>query len=301
MLLDTYGKYVFYDGAMGTMLQKSGLKPGERPDILCMRAPEAVENVHRMYVEAGSDIICANTFGANTEALRRTDFSPSDIINAAVAIAKRASGGTAKVALDIGPIGVLLEPMGDLEFGEAYELFREQAVAGEKAGADLAAIETMSDVTELKAAILAVKENTDLPVFATMTFDKMGRTYLGYTPEDFVETAGRSGADAIGINCSLEPAEMFSTAERIAKATTLPLIVKPNAGLPDSTTGLYSIGPAEFARQMLRFAEIGVRIIGGCCGTTPEYIRELRKAFEELGTKQSNSNEKSHNIASSRA
>jgi len=261
------------------MLQKSGLKAGERPDILCMTAPDAVESVHRQYVEAGSDIICTNTFGANADTLRKTGYSPEEVITAAVAIAKRACGGAAKVALDIGPTGQLLEPMGDLEIGRAYELFKEQAVAGEKAGADFAAIETMSDITEIKTAILAVTENTRLPVFASMTFDKTGYTYMGCSPEEFAKTAEQSGASAVGINCSLEPAEMYKTAERIVKTTSLPLIVKPNAGLPDSVTGLYSIGPEEFARQIARFAEIGVRIVGGCCGTTPEYIRKLKETF----------------------
>jgi 5-methyltetrahydrofolate--homocysteine methyltransferase len=272
-------KYIFYDGAMGTMLQKSGLKPGERPDIMSITAPDAVESIHRAYVEAGSDIICANTFGANAHALCKTGYSPKEVITAAITIAKRAGGGAAKVALDIGPTGQLIEPLGDLEYDGAYELFKEQAIAGEEAGADFAAIETMSDIVELEIAILAVKENTNLPILATMTFDKTGRTFMGCTPEMFTETAGQLGVSAVGINCSIEPAEMYGTVERIAKTTKLPLIVKPNAGLPDGVTGLYSIGPEEFARQMARFAEIGVRIVGGCCGTTPDYIRELKKTF----------------------
>ena len=278
MLLDQYGEYVFLDGAFGTMLQKHGLKPGQKPDIMNITAARTVESIHRMYVEAGSDIICTNTFGANAESLRNSPYSPEEIIQAAVAIAKDASRGEAKVALDIGPIGVLLEPLGDLEFQRAYDLFREQAIAGEKAGADLAAIETMSDVTELKAAILAVTENTSLPVFATMTFDENGRTYIGCTPEGFIQTIKGLNVTAAGINCSLEPAKMFSTVERIAKTAGLPVIVKPNAGLPEGQTGNYSIGPSEFARQMTQYKGIA-RIIGGCCGTTPEYIRELKSAF----------------------
>ena len=275
-------KFIFYDGAMGTMLQKKGLKPGQRPDIMNMTAPEAVESVHRMYVEAGSDVVCANTFGANACALSGTGYTPGEIIAAAVAIAKRACAGAAKVALDIGPTGQFLAPMGDLEAGEAYELFKEQAIAGEEAGADFAAIETMSDLEEMKAAISAVRENSGLPVLATMTFDKAGRTYMGCTPESFAEAASNLGAAAVGLNCSLEPAVMFQTAERIAKATRLPLIVKLNAGLPDRGTGLYSIGPGEFARQMAPYAGIGAKIVGGCCGTSPEYIRALRKTFLEI-------------------
>ena len=272
-------KYIIFDGAMGTMLQKSGLKPGDRPDIMNITAPHAVEQIHRMYVEAGSDIICANTFGANADTLRGAGYTPEEIITAAVTIARRASGGTAKVALDIGPTGRLLEPVGDLEFDRAYELFKEQALAGERAGADYAAIETMSDIAELKAAITAVTENTRLPVLATMTFNKTGRTFMGCTPEDFAQTAEQLGVSAVGINCSLEPAEMYTTAQRIAEKTSLPLIVKPNAGLPDGVTGLYSIGPEEFAQQMVQFMKIGVKIVGGCCGTTPDYIRELKRVF----------------------
>jgi len=275
-------KFIFYDGAMGTMLQKRGLEPGRRPDIMNMTAPEEVGNVHRMYVEAGSDIVCANTFGANATALAGTGYSPGEIISAAIAIAKRACGGKAKVALDIGPIGQILAPMGELEVSAAYELFKEQAIIGEKAGADFAAIETMSDLEELKAAVSAVRDNSNLPVLVSMTFDKTGNTYMGCTPESFAEAAESLGAAAAGINCSLEPAVMFPTVERIAKATSLPLIVKLNAGLPDRETGRYSIGPAEFARQMAPYAEIGARIVGGCCGTTPEYIKELRKVFPEL-------------------
>jgi len=264
------------------MLQKYGLKPGDKPDLMNITAPEAVESVHRMYVEAGSDIICTNTFGSNSLNLTGTGYSPEDIISAAVAIAKRACLSAAKVALDIGPTGQILEPVGDLEFDEAYELFKEMAIAGEKAGADFAAIETMSDLEELKAAMTAVTENTNLPVLATMTFDKSGYTFMGCTPESFVEVAESLGAVAVGLNCSLEPMEMFGTAERIAKATKLPLIIKPNAGLPDGQSGNYHTGAEEFAIQMKQFAKIGAKIVGGCCGTTPEYIKELKKAYMEL-------------------
>ncbi|MCL2125738.1 MAG: homocysteine S-methyltransferase family protein, partial [Oscillospiraceae bacterium] len=220
MLFDSYGEYVFYDGAMGTMLQRRGLEPGLRPDVMNITAPDVVEGVYRLYLEAGSEIICTNTFGANADALRHTGHSPEDIIATGVSIARRAAerafeenvirngvGGSAsattraaKVALDIGPIGKLMEPMGDLEYEGAYDLFKQQAIAGENAGADLAAIETMSDITEMKAAISAIVENTNLPVFATMTFGASGKTYLGFSAEDFAKTAESAGADAIGIN-----------------------------------------------------------------------------------------------------
>jgi len=279
MVFDSPGKYIFYDGAMGTMLYKYGLKSGDKPDLMNITAPEAVESIHRMYVEAGSDIVCTNTFGSNALNLEGTGYTPSEIITAAVTVAKRACGDVAKVALDIGPTGHILEPAGDLESEKAYELFKEMAVAGEKAGADFAAIETMSDLEEMKAALSAVIENTKLPVLATMSFEKSGYTFMGCTPELFVETAEALGASAVGLNCSLEPMEMLETAERIAQVTKLPLIIKPNAGLPDGVSGEYHTGAEDFASQMTGFAKIGARIIGGCCGTTPDYIRELKKAY----------------------
>jgi len=282
MIFDSCGKYIFYDGAMGTMLYKHGLKSGDKPDLMNITNPAAVESVHKMYVEAGSDIICTNTFGSNALNLEGTGYTPADIITAAVTAAKHACNETTKVALDIGPTGQLLEPYGDLEEEEAYNLFKEMAIEGEKAGADFAAIETMSDLSELKAAITAVSENTKLPVLATMTFEKNGVTFMGCTAESFVETAESLGAAALGLNCSLEPMDMFETAKRIAKATKLPLIIKPNAGLPDGKDGHYHTGAKEFAAQMTEYAKIGARIIGGCCGTTPEYIRELKHAFKNL-------------------
>ena len=277
MIFDSCGKYIFYDGAMGTMLYKFGLQSGEKPDLMNITAPDAVECIHRMYVEAGSDIVCTNTFGSNALNLEGTGYSPPEVITAAVEAAKRACAGIAKVALDIGPTGRVLEPAGDLEYDKAYEIFKEMAIAGEQAGADFAAIETMSYIEELKAAMTAVKENTKLPILATMTFEKSGYTFMGCTPESFVETAEAIGAAAIGLNCSLEPMEMLATAERLAKATKLPLIVKPNAGLPDAVSGEYNTGAEEFAAQMVGFAKLGAKIIGGCCGTTPEYIRELKE------------------------
>jgi len=282
MLFDSYGKYIFYDGAMGTMLYKYGLISGEKPDLMNITNPGAVEEVHRMYVEAGSDIICTNTFGSNSLNLADTGHTPAEIITAAVSIAKRASNGKAKVSLDIGSTGQLIEPYGDLEYDEAYEMFKEMAVAGEKAGADFVTIETMSDLPELKAAMTAVGENTELPMLVTMTFDITGTTYMGCSAEMFVEAAEALGASALGLNCSLEPPQMYETAKRIANATILPLIVKPNAGLPDKAKGGYHTGAKEFAEQMTEFAKIGARIVGGCCGTTPEYIKELKETFNKL-------------------
>jgi len=282
MIFDSYGKYIFYDGAMGTMLYKNGLKPGEKPDLMNMTAPEAVESVHRMYVEAGSDIICTNTFGANSLNFDGSQYSVEQIVTAAVKIAKKAAGNKTKVSLDIGPTGQLLEPYGDLEYEDAYKIFKEIAIAGESAGADFVSIETMSALDELKAAMKAVSENTKLPMLVTMTFEKNGVTYMGCTVEQFVETAEALGAAALGLNCSLEPMEMLETAKKIAEKTKLPMIVKPNAGLPDGKDGSYHTGAKEFAKQMTEFSKIGARIIGGCCGTTPEYIKELKNAFKDL-------------------
>jgi len=291
MIFDTYGKYIFYDGAMGTMLQKFGLKPGDKPDLMNITAPEAVENIHKMYIEAGSDIICTNTFGSNALNLKDTGYTVEQIITAAVGNAKRAVDSCAnkarhcsatKVALDIGSTGQLLEPVGDLEPERAYELFKEMATAGEKAGADFVAIETMSDIEEVKTAMTAVKENTKLPMLVTMTFEKSGFTYMGCTPEIFAKTAEELGAAAIGFNCSLEPLQMIDIAKRLAALTKLPLIIKPNAGLPDAVSGEYKTGADEFAAQMLPYAEIGVKIVGGCCGTTPEYIKALKESFSVL-------------------
>ncbi|MDR3277784.1 MAG: homocysteine S-methyltransferase family protein [Oscillospiraceae bacterium] len=275
------GDFIFFDGAMGTMLQKRGLPPGQRPDVMNITAPEAVLDVHRQYRDAGSGILCTNTFGANARALRDTGYSVREIVSAGVDLARRAAGGRALTALDLGPVGELLTPCGELTEEDAYALFREQAVAGERAGADLAAIETMSDLAELRAAILAVRENTKLPVLATMTFNSSGRTFLGVAPEDFAAAAEELGAVAVGLNCSLAPEAMLSAAQKIAGATALPLIIKPNAGLPNAD-GVYGVTPEDFARRMTPFAAIGAKIVGGCCGTTPDFIRALRGAFSQL-------------------
>jgi len=288
MLLGINSKIILYDGAMGTMLQKRGLKPGDMPDLLNISAPDAVEEVHKLYIEAGSDIICTNTFGANAFALKSSEHTPGEVITSAVKIARRAISNAKiddsrkdkiKIAGDIGPIGQLLEPFGDMELNEAIEIFTEQVIAFDKAGVDCIAIETMGDLNEMEAAIKAFKDNSSLPVLATMTFDKNGRTYMGASTDSFVKLAEDLGVYAIGMNCSLEPKEMFPIAERLAKATSLPLIFKLNAGLPDGTTGKYTVSPEEFAEQMLPYAQIGMKIVGGCCGTSPEYIVELKKQF----------------------
>jgi len=267
--------FLILDGGMGTMLQQGGLRPGENPMTFNITRPALVEDIHRAYIEAGSDVVLANTFGASRKKLQGTGYTPAEVIGAAIAAAKRAADGRAKVALDIGPLGELLAPLGTLSFDEAYALFKEQVEAGVKAGADLVFIETMTDLQEVRAALLAVKENSDLPVCVTMTFEPTGRTFTGVLPESFAIVASGLGADAIGVNCSMGPDQMGDVVSRIAGATDLPVIVKPNAGLPDPATGAYTMPPADFARSVAVLTGLGAAILGGCCGTSPEYIAVL--------------------------
>ncbi|MCQ4725936.1 homocysteine S-methyltransferase family protein [Anaerotignum faecicola] len=284
MVKDLFKKdFIFLDGAMGTMLQAGGLKLGERPEILSITERDTICSIHRQYIEAGSDIIYTNTFGANRHKLEGTGYSVSEIITAAVENGRKACEGTgAYVALDIGPIGELLEPLGPMEFDEAYSVFKEMVQAGERAGADLIVFETMTDLYELKAGVLAAKENTDLPVFATMTFEEGGRTFTGCTVESMAAVMEGLGVDALGINCSLGPDEIFPMADKLCRLTDIPVIVKANAGLPDPVDNSYDITAELFAEQMEKFAASGVRVIGGCCGTTPEYIRNLKSVFSKL-------------------
>ena len=274
-------RIVILDGAMGSVLQQRGLPPGGIPELLNLTDPELLISIHREYIDAGSEIIYANTFGANGKKLRGSGHSVEEIISAAIAAAKKAAEGTnAKVALDIGPLGELLEPMGKLTFEEAYELFREMAAAGEKAGADLAVIETMTDLYEAKAALLAVKEHTSLPVLVTMSFEERGRTFTGCTAASMAHTLEGLGADAIGLNCSLGPDLLLPILKEICAHTRLPVIAKPNAGLPDPVDGHYDMGPEEFAQALLPCLEAGVTIFGGCCGTSPAYIRAVKKVLD---------------------
>ncbi len=269
-------KLTVLDGGMGTMLQAAGLGLGERPEIFGMQHPEIVEKIQRAYVDAGSDIIYANTFGANAHKLAGLNVTVEDVINANVAAAKRAAGGRAKVALDVGPIGELMEPLGTLAFDEAYNIYAQMVRAGVQAGADLVIFETMTDLYEVKAAVLAAQENSSLPVWVTMSFEANGRTFTGTTVPSMAVTLDGLGVDAMGINCSLGPNEIYPLIEEMRQWTDKPLIVKPNAGLPDPATGAYDMDAAEFASQMSAFLELGISIMGGCCGTTPEFISELR-------------------------
>lgn len=273
-------EFVILDGAMGTMLQAAGLPLGSLPELFPLEHPDILENIHRAYIEAGSSISYTNTFSSNAHKLYGSGHSVEEVISASVDVAKKAAGDKAAVALDIGPIGELLEPTGTLSVSEAYELFKEMLVAGEKAGADLAAFETFTDLAELRIAVLAAKENTSLPIFATMSFEEGGRTFTGCLAECFAETMTGLGVDALGVNCSLGPKQLMPVIRRIAGVTDLPLIVKANAGLPDAHDGHYNMTALQFAKEMSECAEIGVKFVGGCCGTNPEFISELSRAFK---------------------
>lgn len=274
-------EFIFFDGGMGTMLQAKGMKMGELPEILNIEQPDWIIDIHKEYINAGADIVYANTFGANSYKLKKSKYQVSGIIKAAIKNAKKAcEGSDALVALDIGPIGQLLEPTGTLTFEEAYEIYKEQLIAGKDA--DLVVFETQTDLYELKAAVLAARENTNLPICCTMTFEKNHRTFTGCGISNMALTLEGLGVDAIGINCSLGPVDLYPVVEELSKLTNLDIIVKPNAGLPDPATNTYDISPKDFAKQMEKFAEYGVSILGGCCGTTPAYISELKKSFCNL-------------------
>ena len=271
---------VILDGGMGTMLQARGLKLGEYPELAALEHPDWVRDIHRSYVEAGSQILCANTFGANREKLRRTGKTVEEVIPASIALAREAAQGQALVALDMGPIGQLLEPTGSLDFETAVDIFAQEVRSAVSAGADLVMIETMTDLQECRAALLAVKENSELPVVVSLTYEERGRTFLGHSPAAAALTLEGMGADVIGVNCSLGPREMPPLVEEMTRWTTLPISVKPNAGLPDPGGAGYDITPEEFAAAMAELTALGVKCYGGCCGTTPEYIALLSKALE---------------------
>ncbi len=278
-LLEAPGPMIL-DGGMGTMLQAKGLKLGEHPELAALDHPDWLLDIHRAYAEAGSQILCANTFGANREKLRRTGRTVEEVIPPSIAIAKEAAAGRALVALDLGPVGQLLEPTGTLDFETAVDIFAQQVRCAVSAGADLVMIETMTDLQECRAALLAVKENSTLPVLVSMTYEERGRTFLGHAPACAALTLEGMGADAIGINCSLGPREMPALVEELTRWTTLPVSVKPNAGLPDPGGAGYDITADQFAAAMAELTELGVKCYGGCCGTTPEYIAKLCKALE---------------------
>lgn len=273
-------KFVFLDGGMGTMLQSHGIQTEHIPELLNITNPEAIINIHRMYAEAGADIIYANTFGANRFKLENSGYSVSEVVSAGIKNARSVVGTEKLVALDIGPVGQLLEPSGTLKFEDAYEIYKEIVIAGNDA--DVIVIETMTDLYEVKSALLAVKENSDKPVLVTMTFEENMRTFTGVSPECMTAVIEGLGADALGVNCSLGPDELFPVLNKICSLTSLPVIAKPNAGLPDPVTNLFNVNPEEFAESAVKLAGAGVKIFGGCCGTTPEHIKQMIKRLENV-------------------
>ena len=277
-------RFVFLDGGMGTQLQARGLQPGQKPELAALEMPEVLTAIHTDYANAGADILLANTFGANAKKLAGCGHTVEEVVSASIACARKAAGTTgACVALDIGPLGELLVPAGTLAFEDAYNEFAQVIRAGAAAGADLVFLETMTDLYELKAGILAARENCDLPVFTSMSFESRGRTFTGCTVESYAVTAAGLGADAVGINCSLGPKEILPFAQRLCRSVPagVPVFVKPNAGLPNPD-GSYNLDPDEFAAEMKAYAAIGVSMVGGCCGTTPAFIAKLHETFSPL-------------------
>ncbi|MBE6061959.1 MAG: homocysteine methyltransferase [Clostridium butyricum] len=274
------------DGAMGTMLQKKGLKLGENPELLNLNNPKIIEEIHKEYIESGCNVITTNTFGANELKLKLCGLEVEEAIDSAVQIAKKAKANRKDIyiALDVGPIGELLEPMGTMSFDKAYDIFKRQIIQGVKSGVDAIIIETMIDLYELKAAILAAKENSNLPVLCTMTFEENRRTFTGCSVESMVLVLEGLGVDALGINCSLGAKQLESIVKEICSLAHIPVIVQPNAGIPiisENNETKYDITKEEFAEILLNFVDYGVRIVGGCCGTTPEYIREVRNRVKD--------------------
>lgn len=293
MLRERLGKeLLFFDGGMGTLLQAKGLQPGELPETWNFTHEKEIREIHRQYIEAGSDIVLTNTFGANALKFHDDAYSLEELIrravnNVKVAAEEVAAGRRIYTALDVGPTGKLLKPMGDLDFETAYETYKEVMIYGEKAGADLIHIETMSDTYELKAAVLAAKENTSLPVFATTIFDERGKLLTGADVPSVVAMLEGLRIDALGINCGMGPEQMLPILEQLMTYSSLPIIVKPNAGLPKQKDGetYYDVLPKEFASVMKHVVDLGAVVIGGCCGTTPAHIRCMVDYCRELPVK----------------
>ena len=284
---------LIFDGAMGTMLQKEGLPIGDNPEIFGIKNPHKLLKIHKKYLEAGSNVLTTNTFGCNELKVNKLGYTVEEVIDRAVSIAKQAIEESDKskprfVALDIGPIGEMLEPMGTLSFDRAYEIFKRQVIQGEKSGADLIIIETMMDLYEAKAAVLAAKENTNLPVICTMTFDENGRSFTGCLPEAMVATIEGLGVDALGVNCSLGPKQLLPIVKTITELANVPVIVQANAGLPVIKEGqaIYEMNDEEFFQGVKNFVDLGVSIIGGCCGTNETFIKKICDNIEKLQKKE---------------
>ncbi len=271
---------LFFDGAMGTMLQERGLQTGEIPELWNVTHEDIILDVHKLYLEAGCDIVKANTFGINPFKMEGTGYTCEELTKKGIALVKRAIAETGKkayTALDIGSLGKLLEPLGELPFEEAYEAFKPVCIAGEQAGADLVLIETMNDTYEIKAAVLAAKENTNLPIIVTMVFDESGKLLTGADMEAAVAMLEGLRVDAIGLNCGFGPDVMKEFLPKLREVCSVPIVVNPNAGLPVVVDGktCFHVGPEEFASIMTEIAEEGISVMGGCCGTTPAHIKAL--------------------------
>ncbi len=275
--------FLIFDGAMGTMLQDRGLIAGEIPETYNILHSQKIVDIHELYISAGAEVITTNTFGANELKLQDTGYSVEEIITEAVRLAKMAKGDK-YIALDIGPIGQLLEPIGTLEFEQAYEIFKRQVVAGVNAGIDLIIIETISDLYEAKAAVLAAKENSNLPVICTMTFEEDKRTFTGTDPLSMVTLLTGLGVDALGINCSLGPKELLPIVEEVLEYSSIPVIVQANAGLPkiENDQTIYDITPEEYCYHVKKMVKKGVKIVGGCCGTNDKFIKEIVNELKNL-------------------
>ena len=289
-------KIIICDGAMGTMMQIYGLKVGELPELLNFTHPEIIKEIHRAYFQAGSDFVSTNTFGCNRYKLKDSGYSVKEVITQAVKLAKDTAREIMEqkdkkdspikekfVALDIGPLGKLMEPVGDLSFDEAYDLYQEQIVAGAEGGADFVLFETFTDIYEMKAAILAAKENCDLPVFSSVTFQEDGRMLMGTDPLTAVNILQDLGIDALGVNCSLGPKQIVGIVKDILNYSKLPVLVQPNAGLPTIVNGetVFQVDIEEYTEAMQEMLRAGISIAGGCCGTNPEYIEALTKSIKQ--------------------
>ena len=283
-MLDKIGnELLFFDGGMGTLLQKEGLKPGELPENWNIEKSEIIYKIHKAYYDAGSQILLTNTFGANRIKYHNQPYTIDEVVKAAVANARMAAPD-AYIALDIGPTGKLLKPIGDLGFEDAYDAFKELVLCGVRENVDLIHIETMSDTYEVKAAVLAAKENSMLPVFATMIFDENGKLLTGGDVPTVVSLLEGLRVDALGINCGMGPRQMLPILKLIRQYTSLPIIVKPNAGLPKQKDGntYYDVTPDSFAEALKELVENGANIVGGCCGTTPAHIAAMCEACKDM-------------------
>ena len=290
-------KILFFDGAMGTMLQARGLKLRELPEILNIKNPDLIRSIHNEYKNAGADFITSNTFGANKFKLAKSGFTVSEIVSAGAKLAREIAGENSFAALDIGSTGRVMAPSGDASLDEIYEAVAEMVNAG-KNFCDVILLETFTDLYELKAAVLAARENSDLPIFATMSFEENGRTFFGTSVESMTATLEGLGIDALGVNCSLGPKQLVPIVKKICELSHIPVMIQPNAGLPVMKNGAahYDVTPDEFAEISVEFAKMGVSIFGGCCGTSPEHIFKMKNAVLNFSEHTIKRNVKDHTV-----